>query len=96
MVANTDNAFLPFPIQVLDRVVLQQYMIRRGQDVVIQHIGNAAAYDCFAEFHRPCPTAQMVASSILLLPTYPDYPENAARRNVDLIREFFKSSSHHA
>ncbi len=96
MVANTDNVFLPFPIQVLDRVALQQYMIRRGQDVVIQHMGNAAAYDCFAEFHRPCPTAQMVASSILLLPTYPDYPENAARRNVDLIREFFKSSSHHA
>jgi hypothetical protein len=70
-------------------------MICRGHDVVIQHIGNAADYDCFAEFHRPCPTAREVAASVLLLPTYPDYPESEARRNVDVIRDFFTSASRH-
>jgi len=93
-VPNSDNVYLPFPIQVPDRIALQRYMIRRGHDVVIQHIGNAADYDCFAEFHRPCPTARKVAASVLLLPTYPDYPESEARQNVDVIRDFFTSASH--
>jgi hypothetical protein len=46
LASNSDNAYLPFPIQVPDRIALQRHMIRHGQGVVIQHIGNAADYDC--------------------------------------------------
>ncbi|BCP51553.1 aminotransferase DegT [Kaistia sp. 32K] len=89
----TDNVYLAYPIQVSDRVALQQFMVRQGRDVVIQHIGNCADYDCFAEYRRSCPVARDVAASVLLLPTYPDYPPSEARANVEAIRAFLEVHS---
>ncbi|CUW38071.1 putative PLP-dependent enzyme possibly involved in cell wall biogenesis [Magnetospirillum sp. XM-1] len=86
-----DDIFMPFPIQVADRLALQEYLLNAGLDVVVQHIGNCADYPVFAPFHRDCPQARQVAKSVLLLPTYPEYPEVEARRIVRAIRDFYKA-----
>jgi len=86
-----EDIFMPFPIQVPDRVACQEHLLNAGLDVVVQHIGNCADYPAFAPFHCDCPQAQQVARSVLLLPTYPGYPEAEARRIVHAIRDFFKA-----
>jgi dTDP-4-amino-4,6-dideoxygalactose transaminase len=86
---DSSHVYLYFPIQVDDRDKLQRYMIRHGRDVAIQHIGNAADYDCFKKYRLDCPNARRTASSVLLLPTYPGYRPTEARKNVKIIRRFF-------
>jgi perosamine synthetase len=85
------HIYLSFAIQVEDRGDLQRYMMRHGRDVVIQHIGNAADYDCFAQYSRQCPRARRTAKSVLLLPSYPGYCPSEARKNIEMIRRFFRS-----
>jgi dTDP-4-amino-4,6-dideoxygalactose transaminase len=85
--------YLNFPIQVEDRDELQRYMMRHGRDVVIQHIGNAADYACFAQYHRDCPNARQTAKSVLLLPSYPGYSSAEAHKNVEIIRRYFRSGN---
>src|SRR5262249_38517264 len=67
---NLSHIYLTFPIQVEDRYGLQRYMMKHGRDIVIQHIGNTADYECFRQYHRDCPIARRTAKSVLLLPTY--------------------------
>jgi perosamine synthetase len=87
------HIYLNFPIQVQDRDKLQRYMMREGRDVVIQHIGNAADYACFAEYYRDCPNARRTAKSVLLLPSYPGYSADHALKNVETIRRYFRSGN---
>lgn len=86
-----EDIFMPFPIQVPDRQACQEHLLNAGLDVVVQHIGNCADYPVFAPFHRDCPQARQLAKSVLLLPTYPGYPEAEVRRIVRAIRDFFKA-----
>ena len=83
------HIYLTFPIQVPDRDALLRFLIAHGRDLTLQHIGNAADYACFAEFHRDCPNARLTAARVLLLPTYPSYGRREAARNVKAIRRFF-------
>jgi perosamine synthetase len=85
------HIYLNFAIHVEDRGELQRYMMRHGRDVVIQHIGNAADFHCFAQYGRECPHARRTAKSVLLLPSYPGYRPSEARKNVGIIRRFFRS-----
>jgi perosamine synthetase len=87
------HIYLSFPIQVEDRNELQRYMMRHGRDVVIQHIGNAADYACFAQYRRDCPNARRTAKSVLLLPSYPGYSSAEACKNVEIIRRYFRSDN---
>ena len=65
-------------------------MMREGRDVVIQHIGNAADYACFAQYGRDCSNARRTAKSVLLLPSYPGYSGDNALKNVETIRRYFR------
>ncbi|MFZ5893987.1 MAG: DegT/DnrJ/EryC1/StrS family aminotransferase [Myxococcota bacterium] len=85
------HIYLAFPIEVPDRHALLRFLTQRGRDLTIQHIGNCADYECFAEFRRDCPNARRTGDGVLLLPTYPGYGRNEVQRNVRLIREFFES-----
>jgi dTDP-4-amino-4,6-dideoxygalactose transaminase len=85
------HIYLSFAIQVEDRDGLQKYMMRHGRDVVIQHIGNVADYDCFEQYRRACPNARRTAGRVLLLPTYPGYRPSEARKNVEIIRRYLGS-----
>lgn len=83
------HIYLTYPIQVPDRHALLRFMTERGRDLAIQHIGNAADYECFSDFARDCPNARSTGDQVLLLPTYPSYGRNEVTRNIRLIREFF-------
>lgn len=85
------HVYLTYPIQVSDRRALLQYLVRGGRDLAVQHMGNTASYPCFKRFSRTCAVAARTASQVLLLPTYPGYGEDEARRNCVLIRKFFKA-----
>jgi dTDP-4-amino-4,6-dideoxygalactose transaminase len=83
------HIYLTFPIQVPDREAMLRFLIEQGRDLTLQHIGNAADYPCFAEFHRDCPNARLTSAQVLLLPTYPSYGMREVARNVQAIRRFF-------
>lgn len=84
------HIYLTYPIQAPDRDRLLRYLIERGRDLTVQHIGNTADYPCFAEFHRDCPDARITAQQVLLLPTYPSYGRREVERNIAAIRAFFR------
>jgi len=87
------HIYLSFAIQAPDRADLQRYLMQNGRDVVIQHLRNTADLECFAQYHRDCPAARRTARSVLLLPCYPGYRAAEARKNVEVIRRFFRSSN---
>jgi dTDP-4-amino-4,6-dideoxygalactose transaminase len=87
--ADGSNIYLTFPIQVPDRAALHDYMTLHGRDVAVQHIGNCADYEAFAEFRRDCPHARLAGAQVLLLPTYPSYGTAEVQRNIQTIRRFF-------
>lgn len=88
-----EDIFMPFPILVADRLRCQEALLRSDLDVVVQHIGNCADYPVFASFYRDCPQARQVANSVLLLPTYPGYPEAEAEKIVSVLRAHFAAPS---
>jgi dTDP-4-amino-4,6-dideoxygalactose transaminase len=87
------HIYLGFPIQVPNRGELQRYMMKHGRDVIIQHLGNTADLECFAEYRRDCPNARRTASSVLLLPDYPGYKPSEVRKNIEVIRRYFRSGN---
>ena len=87
------HIYLTFPIQVRDRTALHDYLTLHGRDLAVQHIGNCADYDAFAEYHRDCPNARLAGAQVLLLPTYPSYGSREVQRNIDLIRRFFNRAA---
>jgi len=84
------HIYLNYAIQVADRHALLRYLMTHGRDLTVQHMGNNADYPCYAAWKRDCPNARATASSVLLLPAYPDYGEDEVRRNVTLIRRYFE------
>ena len=87
------HVYMYYVIQAPDRRALVKYLMRHGCDVTMSHHRNCADLPCFTEFHRDCPNARAVASSLIYLPAYPRYSERDVRRNVRLIREFFGAKS---
>ena len=83
------NIYLTYPIQVPDRQALLDYLTLHGRDLAVQHIGNCADYDVFAEYKRDCPNARLAGSQVLLLPTYPSYGRREVDRNIRQIRQYF-------
>lgn len=80
-----------FPVQVPDRVAALKWMMRHGRDCAAQHLKNCADLPGFAEFHRDLPIARRTAESVILLPTYPRYPDSEVRRNVETLRAYMEA-----
>lgn len=78
-----------FPIQCNDREDLVKFAMRHGRDITLSYHRNCAALPCFQEFARDCPNAEITASSVIYLPTYPRYSEKEIDKTVDVIRRFF-------
>lgn len=83
------HTYQTFPIQVPDRRSLVRFMMKKGRDVTVQHLGNNAYAPCFSEYHRDCPNARATAASTLLLPTYPKYSMAEVEKNIACVREYF-------
>lgn len=87
-----DAIYTHFPIQhgddAGDRNRLLRHLSRRGRDIGPQHLKNCADLPAFSDFHRECPNARRAADSVVLLPTYPDYPDADVDRNLAVLRDF--------
>jgi perosamine synthetase len=87
------NIYTYFPIQISDRDSLLQYAQQHGRDFAAQHLRNYADLPMFAEFRLDCPNAGAAARELVLLPTYPRYPTSEVKKNIEVIREFFRRRS---
>jgi dTDP-4-amino-4,6-dideoxygalactose transaminase len=85
------HIYLNYAIQVADRHALLRFLMTRGRDLTVQHMGNNADYECYSAYHRDCPNARKTAREVLLLPCYPDYGAGEVKKNIALIREYFKA-----
>ena len=92
MRSDLSHIYTYFPIQVTARAKLLSYAQRRGRDFAAQHLRNCADLPMFAEFSRNCPNARATAAELILLPTYPTYPESEVLKNVDVIRDYVNQS----
>jgi dTDP-4-amino-4,6-dideoxygalactose transaminase len=82
------NIFTYFPVQVQRREQLLEYARERGRDFAAQHLRNCADLPEFQEYSRDCPNARVAAEQLVLLPTYPRYPESEVQLNVEVLKEF--------
>lgn len=84
------NVYSAYPIRCADRTALLQWLVHHGHDVGAQHLQNCADLDVFAPFRRDCPEASRAAGEVVLLPTYPRYPLEEARRTAHAIRTYYR------
>lgn len=85
-----DAIYTYFPVQYDhgDRHQLLLYLTRHGCDIGPQHLKNCADLPAFKEFYRDCPNARQTAGSLLLLPTYPSYPDKSVDHNIAVLRKY--------
>lgn len=77
-----------YPIQVTNRTEVLRWLALKGCDIGPQHLKNCADLPAFEEFHRDCPIARRVAEALVLLPTYPSYPDSSIQRTIDVLKEY--------
>lgn len=77
-----------YPVRVPDRDRMLKWMMKHRCDVAAQHLKNCADLPGFDAFGYDCPVARDTAVQIVLLPTYPRYPDKDVRRNIDVLRAF--------
>jgi dTDP-4-amino-4,6-dideoxygalactose transaminase len=86
-----------FPVQYgdgeADRRRLLRHLARHGCDIGAQHLKNCADLPAFREFRRDCPNAGRSAETVLLLPTYPTYPDWNVDRNLAALRDYASASA---
>ena len=84
------HIYLQYPIRVSERRRLLQYLLSQNRDIEIRNFGNAADFDCFADYARDCHEARAVAAQVVVLPTYPGYPQSEVEKNIAAIHNFFR------
>jgi perosamine synthetase len=84
------HIYLNYALQVPDRHALVRFLMQHGRDLTVQHMGNNADYECYAQWHRDCPNARATGTSVVLLPTYPGYGEKEVEANVRLVQQYYR------
>jgi len=81
-----------FPVQYgqsnADRHQLLKYLAKYGCDIGPQHLKNCADLPAFKDFYRDCPNARQTANAVVLLPTYPAYPDRDIDHNIEVLRDY--------
>ncbi len=85
-----DYIYTVFPIQYHNRKKLLKWLMYYKRDVAAQHVKNCADLPSFSDFYRDCPVARKTANEVIILPTYPRYPISEVKKNIKVIREYFK------
>src|ERR1051326_4791782 len=85
--ADRSHVYTYFPIQIQNRDSLLRYAQEQRRDFAAQHLRNCADLRMFSEFRRECPGARAAARELVLLPTYPSYPDLEIQKNIDVITE---------
>lgn len=79
-----------YPIQYDGRDRLVDYCMLHFRDIAASHHKNCASMACFRDYQRDCPNSEMVANSLIYLPTYPTYSKDDIKHNIWVIRNFFE------
>ncbi|MFC1830186.1 DegT/DnrJ/EryC1/StrS family aminotransferase, partial [Thermodesulfobacteriota bacterium] len=87
------HIYTTFPVQYRKRDSLVRWLTKHRRDIGVQHLKNCAELKAFRDYFRKCPRASAIAEEVILLPTYPRYTEQEVRRNVKVIRTFFRRHS---
>lgn len=77
-----------YPIQYAERRKLVYALMQAHRDVGLQHLKNCADLPAFRDFYRDCPNARATANEVVLLPTYPQYSDGQAEKNINAIYKF--------
>jgi dTDP-4-amino-4,6-dideoxygalactose transaminase len=85
---NESSIYVYYPVQYRGREALLKYAMQCKRDFAAQHLRNCADLPEFREFYRDCPNARAAARNLILLPTYPRYPDSEIQKNIDVIRKF--------
>lgn len=91
MKSDGSHIYTYYAIQCPDRHALMRHAFLEKTDFVLSHYHNTASLDIFKEFHRELPIASETAAGLLYLPTYPSYPEENIKRNIEIIRSFYST-----
>jgi dTDP-4-amino-4,6-dideoxygalactose transaminase len=67
------------------------HLAGHGCDIGPQHLKNCADLPAFKDFYRDCPGARQTAEAVVLLPTYPSYPDGDIDHNIAVLREYMSS-----
>ncbi len=90
MCEDRSHVYNYYPIGYQDRTKLRMYLMEKNRDVALQHIKNTADLPAFKDFFKNCPHSRKWANETLMMPNYPKYRLDEVRKNVAVIRDFFK------
>jgi len=82
------HEFFQFPVIVKDRYQIGKYLLENNVDVAFQHLNNLAAVDCFSEFSAECKETELLSKTLMLLPTYPGFGIENARKIVKVLNDY--------
>ena len=82
---------IPQNVQMEDKIVAIIKTIYHKSHMVSKRV--IAALPSFSVFYRDCPITRKTANEVILLPTYPRYPDTEIQKNIDVIRAYFKNRS---
>ncbi len=84
------HIYTVFPVRYANRDLLARWLMRHRRDVGIHHFQNCASLPEFREYYRDCPRATAVSNEVIPLPTYPRYGLEEVKKNIEVIRVFFR------
>ncbi len=85
------HVYTYYPLQCSERESLLKWLMYFHRDIAAQHLKNCAGLESFRQFYSPCPEAERVARSVVLLPTYPRYSIEEVEANIRVVNWFEES-----
>jgi dTDP-4-amino-4,6-dideoxygalactose transaminase len=85
------HVYTYYPLQCSGRRNLLKWLMFFHRDIAAQHLRNTAGLESFKQFYSPCPEAERVANSVILLPTYPAYAAEQIEANIRVINWYEES-----
>lgn len=86
---NIRDCYLGFPILCKNRNNLYRHLIKNNIDVSKYFYRNCNQLDIFKKFKSSTPNTKYISDRILMLPLYPDYPQNKIKLICNKIKDFY-------
>ena len=88
---NTNDPCISFPILYNKRVELIKFMFLNNRDIAHYFYRNCNDLKCFSKYYNPeIKKIKLIVNNIILLPTYSKYSLLDVKKNIEVIRNFFK------
>ena len=86
------NGVVSFPIFYQDRDNLYKYMILKGCDVSKYFYRDCSSLKIFSSYRTICKNAARACDEVILLPVYPGNSKSSMKKNIKVIKDFFKDN----